>query len=63
MSNNNEKKISDPVAYIPPDAKINLDRKNMDPPKTKYEKNKWYFNLDIVKKIVKGHYGNSENKT
>jgi len=63
MSNkkSNDKNTGEPVVYVPFGTKLNFDKENMDPPKTKYEKDRKHFSRDAVKKIVKGNYGNSKD--
>lgn len=57
----NDKNVGNPVAYTSLDTKLNFNQENMPPPKTKYEKNRRHFNVDAVKKIVKGYYDNSKD--
>lgn len=54
MKEGNESK---PVVYIPSGAKINVENSNDTPPSTKYDHRKVIFDLDKVKKIVRGIYG------
>ena len=44
--------------YIPSGAKINIEPSCSEPPKTKYERTMAKFDVNLVKKIVKGKYGN-----
>jgi len=48
---------SEPVVYIPPDARLNFNTINETPPKTKYDKRQVVFGREEVKKIAKGKYG------
>ena len=43
--------------YLPANAKLNIDGQPMDAPKVKYEKRKHRFNLDAIKKVIGGNYG------
>jgi len=43
--------------YTPPNANLNFQSVKSDIPKPKYEKRKAVFDIDIVKKVVKGLYG------
>jgi hypothetical protein len=43
--------------YIPENAGLNFDNKESEPPKPKYERTKAIFNLDVIRKLVKGKYG------
>ena len=45
------------IVYVPPGAKINLENTNNDVPHTEYEKRRVTFDINGVKKIVKGKYG------
>jgi hypothetical protein len=54
-------KENKPLVYIPPGAKINVENKNDDPPPTRYERRKFVFQIDNVKKFVKGFYGKRDD--
>jgi len=49
-----------PKAYIPPDAEINFNIYSLPPPKTKYDKQMAVFDIEEVKRLVKGKYGKEE---
>ena len=55
------KVYAEPSVYIPPDTKLNFSNTNMESPRTKYEKHRKHFDRDTIKKVVKGHYGNSKD--
>jgi len=45
------------VVYIPSGAKINIENKPLEDPKTQYEKTKSRFDINAVKKFIGGIYG------
>jgi len=45
------------VVYIPPGAKINVENKESDPPKSEYNNRMKIFDLSKVKHLVGGTYG------
>lgn len=45
------------LVYVPPGAKLNLENTNNEVPRTEYEKRRVTFDINGVKKIVKGKYG------
>lgn len=45
--------------YVPPGAKINLENSNQKPPETQYNNRMKVLDVNEVKKIVKGKYGQS----
>ena len=49
--------VRDPVIYVPPDAKINLENRNLPEPEVEYEIRKQFFDVDAVKDVTKGQYG------
>jgi len=52
-------KVNEPVVYIPPGAKINVDNQNMSPPPLEYRnrrKNISNFDVNSVKDLVGGKY-------
>lgn len=55
--------IGKPSVYIPPEAKFNKSNQPMEEIKTKYEEDRVVFDLAKVKEIVKGIYGNSEDRS
>lgn len=54
--------INDPVVYIPPNSKININNKDLDPPITQYNTRVNTFDLEEVKKVVGGEYGRKARK-
>lgn len=48
--------------YVPPDADINFSNNPLPPPETKYDKDIMIFDMDSVKKIVKGNYGKRDKE-
>ena len=50
---------SEPLIYIPKNAKINEENIAMDVPEVLYEDRKVILDLEKVKKVVKGQYGRS----
>ena len=50
-------KKHEPLIYVPPDAKINLENKNIKPTETEYESRRATFDVDAVKNLTKGKYG------
>lgn len=54
LNNLNEPKV---IVYVPKDAKLSIDNKNLDPPSPKYDNRRKIFNMDAIKKLVGGLYG------
>ena len=54
--------MSNPKAYVPEDAKINLTNEEMTPPTTLYERSRATIGDNIVKDIVKGQYGTKDEE-
>jgi len=54
---NKESITNEPLVYVPPGAKINVENINNEPPPTKYERHRWVLDINGVKKIVGGMYG------
>ena len=52
---------SNPVVFIPDNARINVENQATDPPVTKYEKRKFIFQRDSVRKLAGGKYGRTGN--
>ena len=57
-----KKKNGDLHVYIPKGSKLNMGNMLSDPPETIYEKRKKNIDIEVVKKIVKGHYGRKEDR-
>lgn len=53
-------KENEPLVYIPPGAKINVENISNEPPPTRYERHRWTFDINLVKNIVKGIYGKKD---
>ena len=53
-------KDSKPVVYFPPDAQLNFEPSPAEPPKTQYENRRASFDIESVKKVVKGNYGKED---
>lgn len=53
----NKKDITAPKVYIPKGARINLENKEQISPATEYNKRVRVFDIEAVKKFVKGIYG------
>lgn len=51
----------EPLVYIPPGAKINIENIKNEPPPTKYEKDRWVLDINGVKKFVGGIYGKKDD--
>jgi len=49
------------VVYLPPNAKVNSENKNAEPPVPKYNRRKKILDIDAVKKLVGGSYGKKED--
>jgi len=46
----------DPIIFIPFNARINIENKDKDPPKTQYNNREKIIDLEAVKKVVGGEY-------
>jgi len=53
-------KDSKPVVYFPPDAQLNFESTPAEPPETQYENRRVTFDIEVVKKVVKGNYGKED---
>lgn len=53
----NQAKELQPLVYIPDGAKINVENINGEAPITKYERRRFIFDINGVKKFVGGLYG------
>lgn len=58
--NGEVKPVNRPLIYIPKDAKINLSNSEQNPPQTKYNSRVKVFNIDAIKKLLKGNYGRND---
>jgi len=58
---NQDEIVNEPLVYIPPGAKINVENINGEPPPTKYEKHRWVLDINGVKRIVGGIYGKNND--
>ena len=57
----NKTKENQPLVYIPDGAKINVENINGDSPITKYERRRFTFDINGVKKFVGGLYGKKDD--
>ena len=58
------KNINDPTVFIPSNARINIENKDEDPPKTRYNNREKIVDLETIKKVVGGEYGrNARNSS
>ena len=48
------------MVYIPPGAHINVENTPDAPPPTRYERNRWTFDINSVRNFVKGIYGKKD---
>jgi hypothetical protein len=55
------KKSGEPKVYVPDNARLNIDNKKDEPPKTKYEKTRRALKREQVNKLVGGKYGSEQS--
>ena len=60
MGNEQMSKKKNKFVYVPKNAKLNYENKDLDPPPVEYENRKVIFNRKAVKKVVGGKYGRDE---
>ena len=59
MDNDKSKKKKGYTVYVPPNTEPNIENMSSDPPRTRYDNRRGRFNVEEVKKIVGGEYGQS----